>query len=234
MAVRVARSFAELRAEIRRVLKEPDPNNSGWNNDMIADAFNRNKDAREMDLQDTGEGISITIHKASLVANQPDYSIPPQGSRLRRVLRFIDSQSLYIPLEREELQVYNTYTGGSYSDEDYIPTYRRIDNHFILTPPPSNNITDGLRIEMESATSRITADNQALPDSWPHFGETLLIYDTAIELLDIEFAQSPPPEGLLSSLVATRAKYEQRWQKYISTLSFGPKFAQPLDVDRLS
>ena len=230
---RGSRTLGQLRTEIRELLLETDANNSAWTTDLINSVFNRKKDYREMQLQNVGEGFTITIHDTDIVADQEEYSIPSQGGRLRRILRYVASQNLYIPLEREELNTTPEYTGGIYSDETYIPTYRLIDEYIVLSPPPSVAITSGLRIEMESTSARMTSDNDTLPGSWPLFAETLLVYDTALELLNIEFAQGAPPEGLITTLAQDRALYESRWAEYIARRSFGPIFAEPLNLDVL-
>lgn len=233
MAVRVARTFGQLRDEIRRTMKESRPNDQGFSNDLILDVFNRCKDHREMDLTDTGQGHNVEVYYADLVADQEDYSIPTQGARTRRLLRYVASQNAFYPVEMEGMQMYPTYTGGIFSDETYFPTYRILGASYILTPPPSIDITAGLRIELESPSTRITADNDALPANWDFYGESLLVYDAAIELYDIEFAQTLPPEGLLSSLVLKRNEYLAAWKKHIAQRSFGPRFVQPNNVDLL-
>ena len=233
MEVRVARTFAQLRAEIRRMVKESRPNDQGFSDDIILDAFNRCKDLREMDLTDTGQGHNIEVYYADLVAGQEDYSIPTQGARTRRLLRYVAAQNTFYPVEMEGLQIYPTYMGGIFSDENYFPTYRILGASYILTPPPSVDIPAGLRIELESPSSRITAVNQALPQNWDFYGESMLIYDTVIELYDIEGAQGMPTEGMLSSLVIKRNEYLQAWKNHIPQRSFGPRYTQPMNIELL-
>jgi len=235
MAIRPSRNRGQLRTEIRRLVREPDENNSGWTNPEINDVINRMKDLREMQLQGTGEGFSVSINDTDLITDQAEYSLPEESGRVRRVIRFIETLGLFVPLEREEkieevTWVNGTFAGLAFTNENYVPTYRILDNHIILSPPPTFNLTDGLRIEMESATQRLDEDTDTLPGSWPIFAETLLVYDSAVGLYDMEYAQIAPPEGIIHSLVVERDRYERQWWDYIQDRSFGPSYSQPLDL----
>lgn len=232
--VRAPRDFGTLREEIRRLINETSATNPGLDNALILDVFNRKKDYREMQLQDTGEGFSVTWHDADIVAGQTEYSLPAQVGRLRKISRYIASETLYVPLEREEKNTEPTYVGGSFGDESYLPNYRLVDNHIILSPPPTEDITNGLRIEMEAATDRIVNDDDCLPDSWPLFAETLLVYDTVMELYNAEFSQGIPPEGILTTLANDLARYEGMWLQYVDKRSFGPTYTEPFYVDILT
>ena len=228
---RGSRTWGQLRDEVRRSLLETNASASGWTNDLLLDIANRVRDDMEMELQETSEGFTVSWHDADIVDGQEAYSIPEQGGRFRRIVRIIDALDLEIPLEREEMVSTINYTGGNWPDEYYVPTYRLVDNHIVLSPPPTENISGGLRIEMESASLRISSDNDVLPQSWPLFAEAHFVYQIILEALDVEGAQSQENPSILQ---VRAARYAARWKMHCEERSRGRSYTEPLDIDSLS
>lgn len=224
--VAVARNRGELVNEIRRFIKEPDENDTGFDTQEIIDHLNRAVRFREMQLYNTGENYGLALHDINLVADQPYYEVPTQGARIRRVLRYISADDRYVPLEREELHIQESFgSTTSSSADEYVPTYRVLSNSIALSPPPPSNITNGLRIELEETGDRLLNNNDTLPDEFPFYVEDLLVYDTVVALYAAEGTLSNESQDSdFASLERLAAKYEIEWQRYIMNRVNSPTF----------
>lgn len=215
---RTRRAWSELRTDIRRWLNDEDVSTPHWSDADLLAFFNECKDEREMHLFTQAEGYGVFRYSDSIVAGQQEYALPEEAAAIRTV--FIKtSGGEYKKAIHQDRQFAGSYQGDTtQSGTAYGYTYQLLDNHLFLYPCPSESVTDGIQYHLEATSERIANDSDKVPDSWPPFIETLLIYDTAISALD----QQSTGEGDLGEsqrnfLSRKRERYEDLWDNYTAS-----------------
>jgi hypothetical protein len=184
-----------------------------WDEDTFLLFLNDEKDLMEMQLQMRHEGFSQETWSTDIVANQTHYQIPTHVCRVKRVLRVRDGVS--VPLKRQE-RISTAETTEGASGE---PTYRMLDDYIVLSPPPDEAVTAGLKIEGEVASDRLSA-GATVPTSFPLFAETLLVLrcvGRAWAQEESEDATNPIPRAFARRLQT----YEDEFASYTTTRTFG-------------
>lgn len=230
---RARRAWSTIRSEVRRLLRETTAADSFWSDTDLLDYFNTAQDLRFMDLADSDEGWFTEPWVTNIVANQKEYTIPEGTDRVKRVVLIFTEggRTLEIPLTRNERwsDPMVTQSGVATGAIGAMPTYRIVGEEVWLEPPPTEARTNGLRIELEAAPARISADGDKIDLKWPSIAETLLIYDTWDIAVGVEDAQdlvsgNPVALGRLSR---TRAQLESKWNTFIERRSYGRSYSAP-------
>lgn len=170
-----------------------------------------------MELLHQHEGFNIFRYSDSIVAGQQEYALPEESGRIKTVF-IVDSGGDLKRAIHQDRQFTGTYLGDDTQSATTEFTYSLKDNHVFLYPCPSQSITNGIQYELEVATERIANDSDKLPDSWPPFIETLLVYDTAIAALDQQStAEGDLGESQRNFLSRRRERYEELWFEYTAS-----------------
>ena len=225
MAARPFRQWSDVRAEIRMHLRETDATKSFWTDDLILSTWNRAKSLREMQLHQASEGYGTDIQYRDLTASQPYYALPTGTGHVSRVL-IVRTDGREIPCNRNEMYAEPNLIGTSTQD-DYFPEYRIIGNVIVLSPAPSTTVTAGLKIEVSTFSADFANDADSLEVDYPAVMEDLLIYDTIIGCLDHSGAWGPSPQGVNTSYVQTRGRFESVFLDYIEEKSSGIVLSVP-------
>lgn len=213
---RTRRVWSSLRDDIRRWLND-DSTPTQWSDADLLAFFNESKDHREMELYEQHEGYGVFRYNDSLVAGQQEYALPEETGRIR-TLWIVDSGGSQKRAVQQDRQFTGTYLGDDNQAGTSHYSYSLKDNHVFLYPCPSQSVTNGLQFEIEVATERIVNDNDKLPDSWPPFIETLLVYDTAIAALDQQStSEGDQGESQRLFLSRRRERYEDMWFEYTAS-----------------
>ena len=214
---RSRRAWSEIRTDIRRWLNDEDSTSPHWSDADLLAFFNECKDHREMDLFDQHEGWGVYRYSDNLVAGQQEYALPEETGRIR-TLFIVDSGGDMKRAIQQDRQFTGSYLGDDTQASSNLFTYSLKDNHVFLYPCPSESVTNGLQLELEALTDRIANDSDKIPDSWPGFAETLLVFDTAIAALSQQAsAEGDLGEGQIQFLVRHRARYEDSWDQYTAS-----------------
>ena len=214
---RPRRAWSELRTDVRRLLNDEDSSNPHLSDADLLALFNESKDHREMHLFDQHEGWGVFRYSDSIVAGQQEYALPEETARIRTVF-IVDSGGAIKRAIQQDRQFSGTYQGDDVQAGTNNFTYSLKDNHIFLYPCPSAAVTNGLQIELETATDRIANDSDKLPDSWPPFAETLLVLDTAIAALEMQAtAEGDLGESQITFLIRRRGRYEESWDDYTAS-----------------
>lgn len=220
---RARRAWSAIKADIRRIIREETASLSFWDDTLVLQVFNECKDARDMQLADVHEGWVTTRHLADLVAGQKEYTLPEGAGRIKRILLGFDNHET--PLTRDESFSDPVYTAASVATgSGYQPTARLVANVIYLEPPPATARTNGLIIELEGATARLTGDGSKLDLAYPDFMETLLILDTVVALFEIEvsrFGENSAGQRWVSWVDRRRDFYAALFQQFIETRFYG-------------
>jgi hypothetical protein len=211
---RTRRAWSSLRDEVRLLLNDDGGTPNAWDDDDLLVHFNHAKDHREMHLFDQHEGWGTFRYSDNLVAGQQEYALPEETGRLR-TLFIVDSGGDYKRVVHQDRQFTGSYIGDDTQSASRSFTYSIKDNHVFLYPCPSESITGGIQYEIEAASDRIVNDSDKLPDSWPPFAETLLVYDTAIRALAQQAtAEGDEGDSQITYLIQERRRYEEQWDNY--------------------
>lgn len=216
--MRERRNWSTIRAEIRRSLNDTGTTQH-WSDTDLLDYFNRAKDEREMDLFNSHEGWGVYRYNANIVANQEEYELPEETGRIKTVF-YVSSDGQTKTVLVPDRQYTGSFIGD---DETGVPrTYNLKDNHIYIYPTPTEAITNGLQLEIERLSERIANDNDELPDSWPGFAETLLVYDAVCKAIGVQAtAAGDLGESQIAYVRSERERYERKWEDYVSTRTQG-------------
>lgn len=232
---RLRRTWLDIRAAIRRLIRETDETAPWWPNALLLDLFNDAMDKRTMDLALSTEGWVTDEIVTNVVANQREYSLPEGVGRVKRVsiAKTLNGTTIEQPLRREERWGTALISDESASGTDPYwdwPTYRLVGELIVLERPIGENITEGLRIDTESAFTRLSGDSSKLTIKFPAVLETLLKYDTAVAALHVESAQNVGGAlntRLTNELQIERDDLEVRWGLWIHARTEGRVFTEP-------
>lgn len=195
---------------VRGMLHEADADASMWSADFLKQIFNDSYRLRCTQLIMSFEGYFVEIAVRSLVADQSRYAWPAGFERLNKMelVRTDDSTTIVHRYERHIEKNYSPQSGG----DSYLPSYRPIGSGFVLEPGPSEDVTDGLRIEYCALPAELVHDNDTIHPDFPQTYTSLLVYDTATAALDSEHLLE---SGQATTIVRLRAEFEVNWERYI-------------------
>ena len=213
---RARRSCSSLFGDFSRHLRELG-SSKHWDETTFLLLLNEEKDLLEMQLQMRHEGFSLETWTTSLVASQQHYQIPTHVNRIKRVLRFFTGSQRLVPLTRNELV--STPTSTQSGSVNAVGTYRMIDDYIVLDPIPSEAVANGLKIEAEVASERLTSGSD-IPTSFPIFSETLLVLRCMARAWaeeESEDATRPLPGYFVRRVEA----WENEFASYTTTRTYG-------------
>jgi hypothetical protein len=227
---RARREWSVLRDEVRLLLRETDATNSYWSNALLLNLANSAIDLRVMQLAAIDEGwVTDEATPLDLVSGTKTVTLPEGAGRVKRVvLVWTEGGHTYeVPLIREENWSTPVVHGvGSSSVAGYRPTYRLVGNLLVLEPAPKFSLTGAIRLDLESAPARLSADNSKLDLRFPDVMETLIIYDTALLALAVEQSQGNLPEDYVNHLRGFQTTYEAAFLEYATDRTEGRVFGR--------
>jgi hypothetical protein len=210
MPAQLTNTLSQYVIRIRRYLRETIASISHWDDDFLKQVFNTSYRKRCGDLIMAHEGFFTIIGTRDLVANQGRYAWPTGFSRLLK-LEIVRSDGRRVPVQRDERH-FAVADIANVGGDQYVPTYRPVGSGFVLEPPPSEGVTNGLQLEWNGVPEELTADGDALHSDFPVLYDELLVLDTAISLFDSEGMQE---SGQMRTLLRLRQEWEQQWEQFI-------------------
>lgn len=214
---RTRRAWSTIRSDIRQILRETDSTTSFWTDAQLLIYANMMIDRRVMQLATLDEGWVVDEYETDLVSGQRDYTLPEGTGRVIRVVLTYTEGGSTIEREvprREQIGETVIHGSGSTDVATYYPTYRLQGPLLVLEPWPQFAATGGLRIDLELAPARLSADGDFVDRRFPDVFETLLTLDVAIFALAVEHSQGDSPDNYLNHLRGLQAEYEAIFLDY--------------------
>lgn len=228
---RARRDWTAMLAEIRRLLRETTAASSFWSDALLLDLFNQSIDLWVMRLAATHEGWVTDRLQTDTVADQRQYTIPEGVGRIKRVLMQHTQGNTVVeyPLRRAERFGTSlvTRSGTNQLNRTQDRSYRIVGDLLYIEPPPTEAVTNGLILEVESAPSRLTTGTDKLDQRFPDAAETLFIYETVILALAVEDAQGADTTARLNALKGQRDLYAASFQEFVEQRSYGLISSEP-------
>lgn len=215
MPSQLGNTLADYRTRVRRYLQETDATVSHWSNNFLDQVLNTSYRKRCSELIRAHEGYFTLIGTKDLVASQGRYSWPSGFTRLLKI-EIVRSDGSRIPLQREERH-YGKYYPDSVSgstQDDYTPNFRPVGSGFVLEPPPSIAVTNGLYMEWNGVPEELTADGDQVHSDFPRILDELLVLDTAVSLFDSEGMQE---SGQIRTLLRLRAEWAEEFNQFVQS-----------------
>lgn len=215
------RTWGTLRDVIRRRLRETNATFSYWSNTDLLDYANFSLDMRSMELDDAHEGWTADALRTDLVADQREYTAAEGQGRVLRVslVRNVGGEEVRLQLDREEHHVTDIYSKSNISigEWGYRPTYRLLGELILLEPAPSEDVTQGLEIEITNAPLFFSVDSSKLDLRFPVQLEELMILDVTEMALAVEAQQGNLPDpNSITRIQRLRREYEAKWMDWIA------------------
>jgi hypothetical protein len=158
------------------------------------------------------EGYFTNVATRDLVADQERYAWPPGFERLSKI-ELIRVDGSRVPIQRNERHYQrNPYTAAGSGQDSYLPTYRPISGGFVLEPPPSVSITNGIQLEYNGLPTQLSNDGDSLHSDFPRSFDEIVILDAAIACLDSEGLLEGGPAR---TIVRARMEWEMDWERFI-------------------
>jgi hypothetical protein len=209
----MANTLSDFRTQIRRYLKEIDPNTSFWDQPFVDQLFNAQYRKRCMQLIMAEEGWFTNVSTGPITAGTSRYAFPDGFLRLQK-MELVRSDGTTQPIQRYErryeMNPDNSNSGAS--GDVYRPFYRPVGNGFVLEPTPSETVANGIQLEWTGTPVLLSAPGDFVHPSFPSIFEELLVIDTVVNAFDAEGVQE---SGLVRSLLRQRAELEEHFERYI-------------------
>jgi len=216
-------NLAGLRDRVRRWLHELVPGNSFWTNTFIDQQINVSYRRRCANLVMAYEGYFTNVAVRSLTADQDRYAWPPGFERLTKI-ELVRSDGTRIPLQRDERHFSATFVNTSFTQDNYMPTFRPISGGFVIEPPPGADITNGLRIEYYGLPTLMQNDGDSMHPDFPRTFDELVVLDAVISCMDSENLMET---GAQRTALRNRTDWERDWERYIDNKIIGVNSVTP-------
>lgn len=221
-------TLSSLITRTRRWLNEPTEAKSFWTDNFLKQAINSNYRLRCSELHMAFEGFFVNVSTRDLTAAQSRYAWPPNFQRLHK-LELVRSDGRRRPIQRFERHEGVVFSSDSASTGDsYNPTYRPIGSGFELEPGPNETVTNGLRLEYAGLPVELTDNNDQLHPDFPTLFDELIVLDTALSCMNVE-ANVDGGQGLMRTIELERARWEERFQRYIDGRMVSRQAVTPFD-----
>jgi len=214
MANQLDNNLAQYIVRVRRYLQENTASISHWTDPFVKQIFNTCYRKRCSELIRAHEGFFTLIGNKDLVADQGRYSWPTGFTRPLKI-ELVRSDDSRVPLQREErhyAKVHPSTTGGGTQDT-YLPNFRPVGSGFVLEPPPSDGVVNGIYLEWNGLPEELTADGDQLHSDFPLILDEILVLDTAVALFDSEGMQE---SGQMRTLLRLRAEWAEEFTQLVN------------------
>lgn len=224
----MASTLSTFRTQIRRYLKETNPNTSFWDQNFVDQLFNAQYRKRCTQLIMAFEGWFVNVSTRDVTANQARYSLPDGCLRIQK-LELVRSDGTTVPIHRHERHFFSnpTDSSGSSGGDSYLPMYRLQGNGFILEPTPTETVTNGIQMEWAGVPALLSASGDTCHPSFPEIFEELLVIDTVVNAFDAEGQQE---SGLVRSLLRQRMELEENFERFIEMRTIATQEVQPFII----
>lgn len=224
----MASNLGTFRTQIRRYLKETNPNTSFWDNNFVDQLFNAQYRKRCTQLIMAFEGWFVNVSQRDITADQARYALPDGCLRIQK-LELVRTDGTTIPIQRHERHYFSnpTDSSGSSGGDSYLPMYRLQGNGFVLEPTPNQTVTNGIQLEWAGVPALLSAAGDTLHPSFPEIFEELLVIDTVVNAFDAEGQQE---SGLVRSLLRQRMELEENFERFIESRTIATQEVQPFII----
>jgi len=204
----------EFILKTRRWLREPTASKSRWLDVDLIQFFNEIYLNRCTELIMAFEGNFTFSGLRDVTANQDKYAWPDNFLKLQKI-ELVRSDGRRIPMLREERH-YNYLPAPFAGGENYDGNIRLISNGFIMEPTPTEEVTDGLRIEFAGMPVELEDGADTIHPDFPAIFQNLLIMDTVMACYDAQ-GQLESYRGLVRNALRRRNEYEENFERFIET-----------------
>lgn len=130
-------TFSNYIAEVRAQLHETSTTNTFWSQTLLQQLFNESYMRRVGQLVMAYEGNFRLVAITNIIANQARYTWPAGFERLMKLEIVRPTDGRTIPLRRWERHEATNIPPVA-GDESYFPTFRPVDQGFVLEPTPDS------------------------------------------------------------------------------------------------
>lgn len=224
----MASNLGQFRTQIRRYLKETNPNTSYWDNNFVDQLFNAQYRKRCTQLIMAFEGWFVNVSVRDVTASQARYAFPDGFLRLQKI-ELVRSDGTTVPIHRHERHEYSnpTESSGSSGGDSYLPMYRMQGNGFVLEPTPLETVTNGIQLEWAGVPVLLSGAGDTMHPSFPEIFEELVVIDTVVNAFDAEGQQE---SGLVRSLLRQRMELEENFERFIEMRTVATQEVQPFII----
>ena len=219
----MADNLLQFRQRIRRYLVELNKETSFWTDTFLNQLFNASYRRRSAQLIRAYEGWFVQTAYRDIEEDKSTYGFPDGVQRLQRV-EILRSNGDLVPLERYERFAETNPGESSAVGDQYYPTYRPFANGLILEPTPTEDITNGLRIEYAGLPTKLSGDSDVLHPSFPEIYDELLVLDTVIIAMAAEGIHEVGP---VSAIIQLRNEYEMDFIAFTDQRTIARDFVDP-------
>jgi len=145
MATLTSPSLQNLLTHIRRILNQPDPQNSFWKDDELTEYINEAIRVYFMEVLQINEGYFTTTADLNITANSETVALPSDCFQVRTVWKKVSNGYEVLPFRNVTDESYSTQGGPS--SESYRPCYYFRGNSLVLRPTPNSSEASGLKVE---------------------------------------------------------------------------------------
>lgn len=141
----VSPTVQDMLQQVRRILKQPDPNNSNWSDSDLLAYLNEGVRVHFAELAAANEGHFTAKTTLDLVANQETVDLPSDFYQIRALYKATGQDNVLLTYRNNLTESYAARGEGT--SELYTPSYYFRGNSIVLRPIPAFSQEDGLVLE---------------------------------------------------------------------------------------
>jgi hypothetical protein len=145
MATLTSPTLQNLLTGTRRLLNQPDPQNSFWKDDELTDYLNEGVRLYFVEVLQVAEGHFNTTTNLNIVSGTEAISLPSDCFQVRTLWKAVNGGYETLSFRNTATDGYGT--DGGTSGSSYKPSYSFRGNSIILHPTPNFSETAGLKLE---------------------------------------------------------------------------------------
>ena len=210
----------------RRYIKQEDPNNSQWSQDLLRQFINAWYRFRCTELVMAHEGYFTNLGTRDIIADQTRYAWPSSMTRLLK-MEIVRSDGGRDPLPRWERHFTRLASSSAFvsnSGDGYSPSYRPVGSGFVLEPTPGETVSNGLYLEWNGTPDELTDDGDGFHSDFPQEFSELVVIDAAIACFDQEGMQE---SGQRLTLAAQRLEWADKFEQFIQSRIVSTQWVEP-------
>lgn len=145
MATLTTPTIEDLIWNVRSMLNQPDPNNSFWSDEELANWLNEAVRRYFAEVVLNNEGLFTTQTDLDITTDTETVALPSDFFEVRALYKKSNTDYIILPYQNDFTDSYTTQGGSSATS--YFPYYYFRGNNLVLRPVPNFSETDGLRLE---------------------------------------------------------------------------------------
>lgn len=227
MATLSSPTLQNILTSVRRLLNQPDPNNSFWRDEEITEYINEGIRIYFVEVSQTLQGYFTATTNLNIVANTETIALPTDCFEVRAVYRKQTDGYAIMPYRNSISEGYST-VGGTGGDT-YVPYYFFQGNNLVLRPIPNFSETAGIKLDYLQVPDTLVNGGDAMTSQispiFKQIIEMYAVYKAKLKesMVNGVIVHKVPGENLAELVAQFKNTIERRSKNPTFVIPFNPE-----------